>query len=225
VYPLTVKPIILIPVFNGRDSLLRLISEIQAICSYPILVVNDGSQDQLTQSDLPACSYIEHDHNMGKGAALKTGLEYAARSVFTHAVTLDADGQHDPKLIEDFVQASIRSPQALCVGRRDLLKLEMPVHRMISNNITSLILSLRTALRIYDSQVGYRCYPLKDSRLWDSIEDGFQFESAVFFNAAKLKMKLAWQWIPGIYGTEDSNIHLIKDTLRFIRTVFRSFKW
>jgi len=221
----TVNPIIVIPVYNGRDSLLKLISEMKNLYSHPILVVNDGSQDELTKLDLLDCHYIQHAVNRGKGAALKTGLEYASRSGFTHAVTLDADGQHDPSLIQEFIKHSVASSTALIIGMRDLLKIDMPLHRMLSNNITSLILSLRTSIRIYDSQVGYRCYPLCDSRLWDSIEDGFQFESAVFFKLSKLKMKIVWQPIPVIYGTESSHIHVFKDTLKFIRTVFRSFKW
>lgn len=221
----TVNPVIVIPVFNGRDSLLKLIREIKYLYSYPIMVVNDGSSDHLSSNDLPDCTYLEHEMNRGKGAALKTGLASAALSGYSHAVTLDADGQHDPTLIESFICASSVQPQSLVVGKRELIKIEMPFHRKLSNNITSLILSLRTSVRIYDSQVGYRCYPLYNSRLWESIEDGFQFESAVFFNLAKLKMKLVWQQIPVIYGTESSHIHVVKDTLKFIRTVFRSFKW
>jgi hypothetical protein len=118
-----------------------------------------------------------------------------------------------------------KQPGALVVGMRNLITEGMPFHRKLSNNITSLILSLRTSLRVRDSQVGYRCYPLIDRRLWDSIEDGFQFESAVFFNAAKLKIPLDWQPIPVIYGSEESHMNLLLDTLRFIRTFFRSFKW
>jgi len=87
------------------------------------------------------------------------------------------------------------------------------------------MLSLRTSVRVRDSQVGYRCYPLNDSRLWDTIEDGFMFESSVFFNAAKLHIPLIWQPIPVIYGEEKSNINPMLDTLRFIRTFFRSFTW
>ena len=87
------------------------------------------------------------------------------------------------------------------------------------------MLSLRTGKRVRDSQVGYRCYPLNDSRLWNSIENGFQFESAVFFNAAKLKIPLVWEPIPVIYGAEDSHMDYVRDTLRFVRTFFRSYKW
>jgi len=167
--------------------------------------------------------FIQHKENMGKGAALKTGLTYAQDHGYTHAITLDADLQHDPAMLPSFFNLIARYPTSMVVGVRKLTDPNMPFHRMISNNITSLMLSLRTGLRIHDAQVGYRSYPLNDSKLWDSIENGFQFESDVFFRASKLKYSLAWQPIPVIYSSEESHMHIVKDTLRFVRTYLRSF--
>jgi len=218
------NPVILIPVYNGRDSILRLIQEIKQVADYPIIIIDDGSTDGTGPGDYDNVTYVRHDKNRGKGAALKTGLSHAEARGFDHAITLDADGQHDPGKISSFIAGIESHPRALIVGMRNLVNNSMPLHRILSNNITSLILSLRTSLRVRDSQVGYRSYPLNDSRLWESIEDGFQFESAVFLNAAKLKIPLVWQPIPVIYGSEESHMNLFKDTLRFIRTFMRSFK-
>ena len=219
------NPVIVIPVYNGRDSVLRLVHQIKSIVDYSIIVIDDGSTDGTRPEDFMDVAYLKHPENRGKGAALKTGLNLAKEAGFDHAITLDADGQHDPHAITSFLSRVQKQPGALVVGMRNLITEGMPFHRKLSNNITSLILSLRTSLRVRDSQVGYRCYPLIDRRLWDSIEDGFQFESAVFFNAAKLKIPLDWQPIPVIYGSEESHMNLLLDTLRFIRTFFRSFKW
>ena len=219
------NPVIVIPVYNGRDSILRLVSQIKSLVDYPIIVIDDGSTDGIVPEDLDDVTYLKHPQNRGKGAALKTGLNQAKKAGYDHAISLDADGQHDPHEIQNIIHQVQHNPAALVVGMRNLITEVMPFHRKLSNNITSLILSLRTSLRVRDSQVGYRCYPLNDSRLWDSIEDGFQFESAVFFNAAKLKIPLVWQPIPVIYGSEESHMNLLMDTLRFIRTFFRSFKW
>lgn len=219
----TLKPVILIPVYNGRDSLIKLIKQIISSTELPIILVNDGSTDGLVENDLEHVIYLSHAENRGKGAALKSGLKKARELGYTHAITLDADGQHDPRFIPDFIAAQKADPARLVIGSRDLSARSMPFHRKISNNITSLMLSLRTGTPILDAQVGYRSYPLSDSRLWDSIEDGFQFESDVFFRASKLNYKLAWQPISVIYSGEGSNMHLVKDTLRFVRTYFRSF--
>jgi len=220
-----IHPVIIIPVFNGRDSLLSLIKRIKDLVPYPILVIDDGSSDGLKQSSLPGTAFIRHEMNRGKGAALKSGLDFAQQMGYSHAVSLDADGQHAPEFIEAFVKHAVDSPAAFIIGERNFEHYKMPFHRKLSNNITSLILSLRSGFHIRDSQVGYRCYPLIDSRLWDSHEDGFQFESTVFFNAEKLQLRLIWQAIPVIYGEEESHMNLVKDTLRFIRTILRSFKW
>jgi glycosyltransferase involved in cell wall biosynthesis len=219
------KPVIVIPVYNGRDSLLRLVQEIKTIIDYPITIVDDGSTDGILANDFPGVTFLKHEFNRGKGAALKTGLDSAKASGFQQAITLDADGQHDPREIPKFIDQVKKHPGSLVVGMRNLMTESMPFHRKLSNNITSFMLSLRISQRVKDSQVGYRCYPLNDSRLWDSIEDGFMFESAVFFNLSKLNIPLTWQAIPVIYGGEGSHIDPLKDTLRFIRTFFRSFSW
>ena len=220
-----INPVIVIPVFNSRDSLLILIERIESIGNYPVVVIDDGSTDGLRSNELSNAIYIKHDVNMGKGAALKTGLKKAKMLGYSHAITLDADGQHDPDLIPEFHAKQQGNPDSMIVGSRDFSHGSMPFHRKLSNNITSLMLSLRSGLLIRDAQVGYRCYPLGDSRLWGSIEDGFQFESDVYFNAARLKYRIEWQAIPVIYGGEGSHMNLVKDTLRFVRTYLRSFLW
>ncbi len=221
---MSIHPIIIIPVYNARESLLKLLNTIHLVSELPILIIDDGSIDGLSEKDLSPATYLKHGLNRGKGAALKTALTHARKLGFSHAVTLDADGQHAPESIRDFLALSSMHSRALVVGKRDLINNAMPFHRKLSNNITSQIISLRTGNQIHDVQVGYRCYPLNDSRLWDSIEDGFQFETAVFFNVARLRMKLIWQPIPVIYGNEASHMNLILDTIRFVRTFFRSFK-
>jgi len=215
--PEVFNPVILIPVYDGRDSVLRLIAVIDKLVAHPILIVDDGSRDGLGPGDVIAQTYLRHESNRGKGAALKTGLSHARSAGFTHAVTMDADGQHSPEMLTEFLAVSARHRRDLTVGSRDLVAEGMPLHRKLSNNITSLMLSLRTGSRVMDSQVGYRCYPLSDSRLWDSDEDGFQFESDIFLRARKMKMGLQWVKIPVIYGDQGSHMHLVLDTLRFVR--------
>ncbi len=99
----------------------------------------------------------------------------------------------------------------------------MPLHRIASNTITSMGLSLRSGVRIPDSQVGMRVYPLWNPALWDTHSGGFQFESEVLLRGARLGYSLRTVWIPVIYGPETSHIRNVGDTLRFIRLFLRSF--
>lgn len=217
------KPVIVIPVYNGRDSLLRLIPQIMQEVDIPLIIVDDGSTDGIQADDFPGHLFLQHSENRGKGAAIKTGLRKACEAGHSHAVTLDADGQHDPGSIDHFLKRSSERPFDLVIGARDLMAAHMPFHRKLSNNITSLMISLRTGSRVYDSQVGYRCYPLYDSRLWESDQDGFQLESDVFLRVPKLRLRLQWVTIPVIYGEQDSHMHLVLDTLRFVRMYILSF--
>ncbi len=211
------SPVILIPVYNGRDSVITLVEAVQALVDWEILVIDDGSDTSLEGAFPASVRLIRHAENRGKGAALRTGLDYVYQAGFSHAVTLDADGQHAPERLEAFFEASQSNPSALIVGSRDLVNHSMPVHRRFSNNVTSLLISLRIGMLVRDSQVGYRCYPLKYRSLWNSSEDGFQFESDIFLRAAKLRLGLRWVDIPVIYGELGSHMNLWRDTLKFIR--------
>ena len=93
------KPLLVIPVYNGRDSVLKLIPRIKSITNLQIIIVDDGSSDGTSSRDFENVIYKQHSENRGKGAALKTGLETARSRGFSCVVTLDADGQHAPEKI------------------------------------------------------------------------------------------------------------------------------
>jgi glycosyltransferase involved in cell wall biosynthesis len=219
---LNTKYAIIIPVYNGRERLVRLIPLLKK-WALKIIIVDDGSNDGIVSYDFSnEVTFLQHSENRGKGQALQTGLNYAKSNGFAYAITMDADGQHAPDSIGDFVKLSQQEPKALIYGRRLIEGSSMPYDRRFSNRVTSLLLSVFVGKRIYDSQVGYRLYPLKQSDLWTINESGFQFESAVFFRAKRLKIPLKWVEIPVIYGDESSNMNYIKDTLKFVKLLISS---
>ena len=113
---------IVIPVYNHGLTVGRVVAEAKA--HFPVLVVNDGSTDD-TGKILAAASgvtVITLASNQGKGAALRAGFAAAARRGFTHAITIDADGQHATGELPALAAASRRQPAALVVGVRDLLR-------------------------------------------------------------------------------------------------------
>jgi glycosyltransferase involved in cell wall biosynthesis len=213
---------IVIPVYQGRHRLIALIPEIQK-WDIKIVIVDDGSSDGIRADDFdPNITLLTHEINRGKGAALQTGLNWLKGNGFSHAITMDADGQHAPESIGSFLETSKSSPQSLIYGRRNIKGSAMPLDRRFSNIVTSALLSLFVGTRIYDSQVGFRLYPLKQDSLWTINEDGFQFESAIFFRAKKLAIPLKWVEIPVIYGNESSHMDYINDTLKFVKLLMTS---
>ncbi len=211
---------ILIPAFNPGDAINSLLIDIQEISDIPILIIDDGSFPKLNINK--NITLIRNDENMGKGFTLKKGFEWGIENGFEFAITIDADGQHSPKLINDFFQ--LNDDVEFGFGCRDFTN-KMPFHRKLSNLITSKLISLRISKDIKDSQCGFRRYKLSSLSNFELKENGFQFESEIILKIINKNTKIEHILIPTIYAEEKSSINNIKDTLKFISLYFRSFTW
>ena len=97
----------------------------------------------------------------------------------------------------------------------------MPFHRILSNVITSKILSIVTGQKIMDSQCGYRMIHRDIISKLELNEKGFQLESEMIVEVAKMRVKIDFVDIPTIYNQSGSSINNVKDTLRFIRYILK----
>ena len=209
---------IIIPAFNPPNSFISLLKTISTISKSTIIIADDGSIPNITINN-PQIVILRNKQNQGKGYSLLKAFNYAQDNGFTHAITLDADSQHDPRLIKMFIE--VDEDVSLVLGVRKLEK-GMPYNRRISNKLTSLIISFLTSKRIRDSQCGYRRYKLIDISTNEFIEMGFQFESEILIRLLRKKCTFHQIYIPTIYGNEKSSINNIIDTLKFIRLILRS---
>ena len=132
-------------------------------------MVNDGSDQHTTklfQQLTEKYSYltlIEHSVNQGKGAAVQTGLETAYKKGFTHALQIDADGQHDLNDVSKMLLESKSYPQALISGK-PVYDDSVPKHRYYARNITHFWVWVETlSFQIKDTMCGYRVYPLTET--------------------------------------------------------------
>jgi glycosyltransferase involved in cell wall biosynthesis len=131
-----------------------------------VLLVDDGSGPaceaelrRLAAAD-PEVRLSRLPVNQGKGAAVLAGLKAAAAAGFTHALQIDADGQHDSADVPRFVAAAIAEPSALVCGR-PLFDASVPRHRLYLRYLTHVMVWLNTlSLDIPDSMCGLRVYPL-----------------------------------------------------------------
>ena len=117
---MTNKPCVVIPVYNHHEQLAVTLEALKQL-QLPVIVVDDGNElDAKDALHLIADSYsatlLSHACNLGKGAAVKTGLVEARRMGFTHALQIDADGQHATADIPLFLAAMAESPNALIAG-------------------------------------------------------------------------------------------------------------
>ena len=152
---------VVIPVFNHALTVGRVAREAKDY--FPVIVVNDGSTDD-TGRILAAekgISVIALPRNQGKGAALRAGFAEAEKRGFTHAITIDADGQHATRELAALASASRMEPEALIIGVRDLVKEKAPRGRRVTNSLSTFWFKVETGVNLADTQCGYRGYPLK----------------------------------------------------------------
>ncbi len=212
---------IVIPVFNAAATLPELLWGVLAfVDAKQVICVDDGSEDDSVE--------ICQDHgvqvhemkvNRGKGAALKAGFNLAMQQGFEFAMTLDSDMQHHPDQMVRFIAVQNRTEADLVIGKRDFRFGTMPIARIASNTITSVIVSLMCRQRVCDSQSGYRLYRLEHLKQCVLRTDRYQFESEVIFEYARKDGVIAHVPIGTIYNDQPSNIRHLRDIMNFIGVV------
>jgi glycosyltransferase involved in cell wall biosynthesis len=211
---------VVIPAYNAGAKLEEVLSKILlSIPNRQVIVVDDGSTDNTAAIAVRhSAQLVRHGQNRGKGAALKSGFALALKMPQIHAViTVDADGQHAPEHLADFVRAFHASPVDLIIGCRQLRWPPMPFFRVVSNRLTSAMVSWRLGIKIPDSQSGYR---LHSRRLLEQIKpstNGYEMESELLLKAVRGGMLIHFIPIATIYSGETSHIRGTRDTWRFIK--------
>jgi glycosyltransferase involved in cell wall biosynthesis len=215
------KYLILIPAYNAADSLVELTRRIrEAVEDADVLIINDGSTDD-TDAVLKKLDvlYLTNESNRGKGYTLQRGFEYAIRNGYDYVVTIDADLQHLPEEIQRFIDSEIMAD--IYMGTRDLRSTDMPIHRRLTNYLTSLIISIFSGRRIRDTQSGYRMLSTDVLKKLKIRSIKYDFESELLFQAGMLDVNVAEVRISTVYEGSRSYINPLVDTLRFIKLIWR----
>jgi glycosyltransferase involved in cell wall biosynthesis len=157
--------LVLIPSYNTGERLFDTVRDARARWT-PVWVVIDGSLDgtgprlQALARDDPGLRVFVLPRNCGKGAAILHGLREAAKSGFTHVLTMDADGQHPADQIPRFIETSRAHPDALVLGE-PVFDPSAPRARVIGRRISNWWANLETLWTgIHDSLYGFRVYPV-----------------------------------------------------------------
>jgi len=213
--------LVIVPVYNAEQHLPDLIQRCRRVIDDScLLLINDGSTDNslavMRDHDV---NYLSFPNNRGKGAALKAGFDYATNHGFEAVVTLDADLQHLPEEIPRFLDHN--DGLRLLLGTRRIKKGLMPPERRLSNNLTSLIVSVFSSQRVRDSQSGFRLIPTSLLRSTRLKTVNYDFESELLFKAGALGYRIAEVPISTVYEGSHSFISPLADTLRFIRQMWR----
>jgi glycosyltransferase involved in cell wall biosynthesis len=161
--------VIIVPVYNNVRTLKDILDRIDNT-GIPVIVVNDGSTDNTLQVlegwrsagviSQPSRIVLEHHRNLGKAAALLKGFSTAKDMGYTHAVTIDSDGQLDPEQIPDLIAVAQNYPDALVLGVRDVSRSDYPIKSRLGRLLSNYLIWLECGKFITDSQCGLRVYPL-----------------------------------------------------------------
>ncbi|MGF6900682.1 glycosyltransferase family 2 protein [Paraburkholderia sp. GAS348] len=188
-------PCIVIPIYNHKDAIGATVARL-AVHGLPICVVDDGS-DEATQQVLTALAQqyagqltlLRLPVNGGKGAAVMTGLRAARAAGYTHALQIDADGQHDAADVPRFIEAARAEPGAVILGR-PVYDESVPKSRLYGRYLTHVWVWIETlSLTIRDSMCGFRLYPLA---LACELIDSVQLPTRMDFDI-EILVRLYWR--------------------------------
>ena len=213
---------VIIPVYNEEKSIKDVIERIPNHLNYEIILVDDGSTDKsvlkIKEIEKDNIIILQHQKNLGYGAALITGFKNANGNII---VTLDSDGQHKPEEIEKMIKPILQDKADLVIGSRYLgdCNYKVPLFTRIGEYCVKICILTLFRQRIGNNQSGYRCFR-KDilNGLNDNLFVGMGFTTEFLLECALNNLKILEIPInlnPREYGTSSVNlVEIFKSILK-----------
>jgi len=208
---------VVFPCFNEGASIAALVAAARRQF-HRVLVVDDGSTDDTAaRAQSAGAQLVPHAKNLGKGAALRTGLSQARQQGFAWAFTLDGDGQHAPDDMPAFLECAGQTGALLVVGNRMPNARAIPWLRRQVNRWMSRQLSWRAGRPLPDSQCGFRLIHLATWAALPLQTEHFEVESETLMAFLAAAHPVAFVPIRVISRGRSSHIHPVADALRWWR--------
>jgi len=182
-----------------------------------VLVVDDGSGDgTAAEAERAGAVVIRHATNLGKGHALRTALAWVLERPYTHALLMDADGQHATDDVPALIAAGAKPAIDLVVGERTFSRGGMPPARYYSNVVGSWALSKFIGVRVADTQSGFRLVRCDALRGLDLTARGYEIETEMLIRLAQRGARLQGVPVRAVYGpgVGRSKLRPVRDTTR-----------
>jgi len=215
--------VIVAPTYDHAPSLDAVLTQLDAL-GLPVIVVDDGSRDGTAELlrgwTLGGSSrriVVRHASNRGKAGALRSGFAEAESRGFTHAATIDTDGQHNPADLGCLLEASLLNTSAIVIGARPDRVPGYPWPGRFGRAVSNLLIRIECGVRVFDSQSGMRIYPLRTVSSLGCRTGRYAFESEVLVRAGWAGVSVLERPISCTYhppGGRVSHFRLGRDTLR-----------
>ena len=187
------KACFLIPCFNHGATMPAVVSSLHHF-ELPIIIVDDGSELTTKQFLSPLAensnvTLVTLEQNQGKGGAVKAGIKKAQQLGFSHAIQIDADGQHDLEALPTLIEASQAKPQRLISGQ-PIYDDSVPKARLYGRYATHIWVWIETlSLSIKDSMCGFRAYPINQTQ---TVLNKYDVGSRMDFDI-EILVRLYWE--------------------------------
>lgn len=181
---------IVIPAYNEAASIAAVVGALRA-AGYPnVCVVNDGSSDATSEIARAANAHVlDHITNFGQGAALQTGISYALSRGAEYVCTFDADGQHDPRSVDDLLTALSNTRADAALGSRFLGDASgIPTHRRLLLRAALLFTRWHARVAVTDTHNGLRLFTRRAASMLEIEQPGMAHASEILQKLGALKI-------------------------------------
>jgi glycosyltransferase involved in cell wall biosynthesis len=210
-----------VPAFNAEPTIATVVCGLRAaVPTAFITVVDDGSADGTYFAARPlADATIRLGRNHGKGAALRAGFRVATEHCADVVVTIDADGQHDPRYVPALVESLANADVA--IGARER-RSSMPAGRRLTNRLSAAAVARCIGRDVADAQSGFRAMRSDLVAAVRPRGDRYEFETEFLILAGRLGARITFVPIPTIYAADiPSHFRPVRDSARIVTTLWR----
>ena len=199
------RVLLVIPTFNNRPTLRQIVARALQT-GLPVLVVSDGSTDGglQTLSGLPVDA-VDLPNHKGKGVAIRAAAEWAEKNAYSHIITLDADGQHNPEDSLQFLDKIRQNPLSIVIGNRDFAATETPGSSQFGRKFSNFWIKISSGVRVSDSQSGFRAYPVEAVRRIRCFANKYHYEVEILVKGI---------WAGLAVQSVDISVHYSEETIK-----------
>lgn len=195
---------VILPAYNEEVSVASMIL-LSSKYADEVIVIDDGSTDRTSEvSEMAGATVLHHDTNRGKGAALKTGFNYAKD--FDIIVTIDADGQHNPSEIPDVIKPIVDGKADIVNGSRYINGHDKntPKYRRVGQTVLDTATNIASGVKLTDTQSGFRAFSSDSFKHFNFDPDGFGIESDMLIEASNNHLRITEVEITVRYDVDSS---------------------
>ena len=202
---------ILVPVYDNAGTIEAVLRGCAA-SGLPVWVVNDGATDgsdaiaRALVADGVVREVIDCPRNLGKAGALRVGFEHLHRLGVRTAISVDADGQHDPSVIPATVAIIDRHPDAMVIGCRWPLHPDQPRKNLVGRFFSNLAIRAHCGVAIGDAPCGYRAWPVAAAAGLRGVSGRYAWEQEMITRIAWRGVEVIPIDIPAIYHPRETRV-------------------